>query len=165
MEVKMANPENKITTIDQVIAKTIEENGCWTWQAGCHPQGLPMVRFDGQMMLVTRLMKSDQLGVTLRKDQRVKNTCGNKKCINPDHLHVYEPGEKGWESLNIKYNIATREKIAAEWTATPHYNGKAKEFATRYKMTDATFRKILREQGAYTPMRKGRPGGRPKKNK
>lgn len=142
-----------IETIEQVLAKATLDGDCHVWNGGLHPQGLPMIRYQGKMVLVSRLMKENQLNIKLSRDQRVKNTCGNKLCINPEHYDVIERHEKNWQTKAYVYSPQKRKELCDDWASTPDYNGKYKAFMKKYSMTDATIRKILREGGVFKPMR------------
>ena len=86
-----------------LAAKTSIQGDCLIWTEGCHSQGYPMTRWDGEMVLVKRKVMEDKLGTTLERGRRVKNTCGNQLCVNVDHYFVAEQGTKEWIAGTSKY--------------------------------------------------------------
>lgn len=94
-----------------LAAKTSIQGDCLIWTEGCHSQGYPMTRWDGEMVLVKRKVMEDKLGTTLERGRRVKNTCGNQLCVNVDHYFVAEQGTKEWIAGTSKYSKTDRHII------------------------------------------------------
>lgn len=69
------------------------ENGCWETDL-FHRDGLPMIYVQprrgerGRQMSVSRIVYQKHFGIELDYTQFVLHRCGNKGCINPDHLYV-----------------------------------------------------------------------------
>lgn len=78
----------KIHTIDSLKNRTIEDGECWEWQGYC-ANGTPSVSHDGKMISVRRLF-TQLLGNTVRDGYYVPN-CGNKFCVNPEHITYNDP--------------------------------------------------------------------------
>ncbi len=65
---------------------------CWNWTGAKHVQGFNLCRFKGVMGRTERFIKMETEGVTLKHADRVKNTCGNQNCVNPDHHKIMWAG-------------------------------------------------------------------------
>jgi hypothetical protein len=61
---------------------------CWLWKGGINNAGYGLIRINKEegMALVTRVVKHHHSGVTM--NQEVHHTCGNKLCVNPNHLII-----------------------------------------------------------------------------
>ncbi len=85
------------TSIDR-LKKTIRgsaladpQSGCWVWhrQVSNSGYGKMMVREDGATRYVSAHRASYRAFVEpLADDQVVRQTCGNRLCVNPDHLEL-----------------------------------------------------------------------------
>lgn len=137
---------------DLLAAKTHTEGTCIIWDAGCHLQGYPMVRWDGKMQMVKRVMMERKLDIELTKQQRVKNSCGNLKCINAEHHYIAEPGTEEWKCVGHQYTDEQRSlvrKIFNEYKhpSTGSKNGAYAEVRKTFpSMTNTTALKILNEK-------------------
>ena len=128
----------------------ILENGCWIWNGSQHAQGYPMSRhptIKNKMVLVSRLLMQNKLGYTLTKDQRVKNTCGNKLCVNPEHYIVAEFGTEEWKCIAHKIPEEKKDAICKEYQSTPYYHGKIVEIKDKYKIHHNTLTDMLKKRG------------------
>jgi hypothetical protein len=63
--------------------------GCWAWRGGKRRDGYGFYN----NMLVRNVVYFLVKQIERTKDMRLSNTCGNKQCINPDHmtLDYYRP--------------------------------------------------------------------------
>ena len=128
----------------------IMDNQCWMWNGAQHAQGYPMSRhptIKNKMVLVSRLFMENKLGYKLTKDQRVKNKCGNKLCVNPDHYIVAEPGSEEWKCIGHKIPKEIKDKLCKEWKETDYYHGKVVFFKKKYKIHHNTVTDILKKEG------------------
>lgn len=96
---------------DLIAAKTHREGDCLIWDAGCHSQGYPMARWGNKMVKVDRTQCELKLDRTFDRSTRVKNECGNIKCVNPDHYLITEYGEETWKCWSFKYSDEQRADI------------------------------------------------------
>lgn len=63
----------------------VRPNGCWEWQRAIQSRGYGSVSYQGKTHLAHRL--SYQLSVGPVPDGwDVHHKCGNRRCVNPDHL-------------------------------------------------------------------------------
>jgi HNH endonuclease len=75
--------------------KLIEETGCWEWTGTMNGGKYPMISFPvkteiGSAMVLKvahRISYSFKHG-DIPDDVTVRRSCGNPKCVNPDHLYI-----------------------------------------------------------------------------
>ena len=123
---------------DLIAAKTHREGDCLIWDAGCHSQGYPMARWGNKMVKIDRTQCELKVGRTFDRSTRVKNQCGNIKCVNPDHYLITEYGEETWKCWSFKYNDEQRadiQRLYAEYinSKTGTKYGAYKHIQTIYK--------------------------------
>lgn len=73
------------------------QSGCWNWTAARDPQGYGVFWFDGKMRWAHRV-SCQWLGGGLEDGQVVNHKCGNRACVNPEHL----------EAVSVVYNATYR---------------------------------------------------------
>lgn len=71
-----------MTLIAKIQRHVTIEGDCWEWH-GCMQGAVPMMKHDGQVANVRRLVMIER-GVPM-KGYIATYTCGNAKCVNPDH--------------------------------------------------------------------------------
>lgn len=59
---------------------------CWEWKNKVDNITSIRVYHEGKRVLVKRKLYHLRHGYELSKNQIIKNTCGNNKCVNPDHF-------------------------------------------------------------------------------
>jgi len=64
--------------------------GCWNWTRACDPRGYPRIRHGEVILYASRAALLVYRALALETKVSCKNTCGNRKCINPDHYDVLE---------------------------------------------------------------------------
>jgi hypothetical protein len=81
------------TLLERIELHTIKlENGCWETDLYCRG-GIPMIYFQpkrggkGRRMSVPRIIYQHHFG-EIDYSQFVLHKCGNKGCINPEHLYT-----------------------------------------------------------------------------
>lgn len=77
-----------------IMSYVILDGDCWTWTNRFHPNGMPML--PSSLSFRYHTMRANQAAYEKRHGKldvtlRVKPTCGNPKCINPDHMMVFLP--------------------------------------------------------------------------
>jgi hypothetical protein len=79
-------PNHTKWTIDLVRDRCRDEEGCWVW-AGCTVNGYPQATINGKGgQLVKRWVWIEGMGKAVPKKGKIVNTCGNRLCLNPEHL-------------------------------------------------------------------------------
>ena len=76
----------KIEVLSDIEAQCNKEHGCWFWTALLNPAGYPLASYQGKPTLVHRLAYQMQSPREIDGSLSVKRTCGNKTCVNPDHM-------------------------------------------------------------------------------
>ena len=133
-------------TIQEVWTRTKQSGDCQIWQGGTHQQGYPMIRWRGSMKLVARIVMEDKLGRPLERWERVGTTCGNKRCLNPDHMHIRNPGEEGYHT---KRSWALSDEAERDvWDTfndpTVYKWGLVKKFCEKYSVSSSVINTVRR---------------------
>ena len=68
---------------------TVDDNGCWIWDRAISSAGYGVIRYNGQLIYVHRLM---YLGM-IQPGEHVHHRCEVRACVNPEHLETVEAGE------------------------------------------------------------------------
>ena len=125
--------------------KSHVEGDCLIWDAGTHAQGYPMAKWADKMVLVARKNMENKLGRTLAKAERVKNSCGNELCVNPDHYYVAQPGTEEWKCIGFKYSDQERRQIFDTYKSYKGRWGGFKKTCDQYNIARGTLHKIKKE--------------------
>ena len=132
--------------------KTTQVGDCLMWTGGCHSQGYPMIRDDnnGRMMLVARYYAEQKLGRVLDRDTRVKNTCGNKLCVNIEHYDIvdYHTDIDKWKCTPHQIKQSIRKQIQDDFYNVERNHGIKRDLKNKYGITYETLTKILNERKA-----------------
>jgi hypothetical protein len=101
--------------MEKVKAKIEEIGDCWEWQAAKQKNsGVPVIRYEGRHYCARRAI-AKELGHNL-EGKIVTQTCGNKACVNPDHIKVMTKSalQKRTNSQTVYYqSITRRQKCSA----------------------------------------------------
>lgn len=137
-------------TIENILKRTKKRGDCLIWQGALHPQKLPMCRWHGKMVLVARKLKEIADNEEYPRNVKIRNTCGDKLCVNTDHYIVARPGTPEWDTSPYLYSKEQRKEIWDDVFGSEMYYGKREAMRRKYKqkypkMTAMTFYKILSE--------------------
>lgn len=73
-----------VQTLDSIMARTDEVGDCLEWQ-GMIRNGTPQIRIARKMHTVRRVIR-DLLGNPAAEGNYLAPSCGNPKCVKPDHI-------------------------------------------------------------------------------
>jgi hypothetical protein len=77
----------KLTTIDDLADHCTAHKGCLLWNGSVNVGGYAVARIRGAAgQQVRRHVFTDLLGKAVQPDERVVATCGNRRCVSPEHL-------------------------------------------------------------------------------
>ena len=72
-----------MTLIEKIQCHITLDGDCWEWH-GCMQGSVPIMKHDGQVANVRRLVLIER--ETPMNGYIATFTCGNHKCVNPDHV-------------------------------------------------------------------------------
>lgn len=79
-----------MTTITEKDLKdrSDEVGDCWIWNQGTSNTGYPQMKVYGCGCKLVRRLAAELAGKTPAPRQPVDTTCGEKLCVNPDHMRL-----------------------------------------------------------------------------
>ena len=147
-----------MTLIEKIQRHVTIEGDCWEWH-GCMQGSIPMMKHDGKVANVRRLVLIDR-GVPMT-GFIATYTCGNPACVNPDHTgrsnntqlnrRIVADMSSATNTLRSKRIAETmREKHAklsqADVDQIRASDEKEKDLATRYGVSEGLIGRIRRGQ-------------------
>ena len=83
-------------TLSSLLARSTvnPDTECWILDGKCSKGGYIRVGYQGRSYYAHRLAKSFAVGYELTRDVQVRHTCGNLRCINPEHLRINHIGKE-----------------------------------------------------------------------
>lgn len=82
----------------------VGDSGCWEWQGFLEKSGYGNTRCNGKTWYVHRLVAS-MAHEGYDESLPVHHACANRRCCNPEHLHVVTPQENTAEMMERNYYI------------------------------------------------------------
>lgn len=73
-----------VQTLDSILARTDEVGDCLEWQ-GIMGNNTPQIRIARKLQMVRRVIR-DMLGNPAAEGNYLAPSCGNPKCIKPEHI-------------------------------------------------------------------------------
>ncbi len=80
------------TLADRLWARVSRTEGCWEWTGPVSDHGWGYISDRGRMRLVHRVSYELAFG-PIPEGQVVHHTCGNARCVRPDHLDLGPRGQ------------------------------------------------------------------------
>ena len=113
-----------VHTLESLHAMSEEIGDCWEW-GRYYANGVPYVYQGGKMMSVRKLVSELSGGKHKAKNLQFGTTCGNPKCVNPEHVvgrtveqHMRHMGFAGagnvLRAAKIQRSWAGRTKLTQE---------------------------------------------------
>lgn len=110
-------------TLDWIHARVVEQDGCLIWTGACGgSHGLPQVSVNGTVVAVRRVMWELVHERAVPAGRRVSPSCGNSKCIHPDHVRALPANQV---LRGTKRTTVTKAKIARGHRARSAWNDAA----------------------------------------
>jgi hypothetical protein len=107
-------------TLDWVYARVVEQDGCLIWNCACGGgDKLPQARIGGVAMVMRRVMWELANEKAVPDGRRVSPSCGNSKCIHPDHMRALPINLvfKGVKKTAVhRANIARARRAKSAWS-------------------------------------------------
>lgn len=80
-------PHQPVTvTLDHLRSYCDTSTKCWIWTGATNSNGYPIIKNGKRGCLLARREAARLAGLVLMPRQPVATTCGNRLCINPEHL-------------------------------------------------------------------------------
>jgi len=70
--------------IDYIRSRCREDGDCWIWRLGFTSRQVPSMHA-GKKIVGVRRVVAELLGLSI-EGKKVSNTCGDKRCVCPDHV-------------------------------------------------------------------------------
>jgi hypothetical protein len=83
------------TLLDYLTPRVKEDADCWIWQRGLTSNGTPTMHPTGHKQTSVRRWLAQQMGKAIPANYVATNTCGNPRCVAPDHLLIASRSKLG----------------------------------------------------------------------
>ena len=130
-------------TLDWIYARVKEQDGCLIWVGACAGgDKLPRARIGGVAYVMRRVVWQLVHEKAVPKNRRVTMSCGNPKCIHPDHVKAV-PINSGMlgvkKTRKHRANLAQSRRKNSAWSADVirsirNSDAPAKELAAQHSM-------------------------------
>lgn len=101
-----ASETRKLISADDIFEwSAYGKGGCWEWQGSLHNDGYAAWNVGGRQVKVHRASYLLNVG-PIPKNRFVVHTCGNRACVNPDHLELVT--HKGLYQHNLEHGHVAR---------------------------------------------------------
>lgn len=85
----------------KVVEYSVDRNGCWVCTSHSrNTSGYPTIKREGMTWTMNRYVLQEKLGRVLQENCYALHTCGNRGCINPDHIYEGTSLENRKDALN-----------------------------------------------------------------
>lgn len=82
----MTQINHDLNTLHGIRARCDDEGDCWIWRDGTTRQGYPIFKPYGCKCTLVRRAVFVLAGGQLKPRQPVVSSCGDRRCVNPEHL-------------------------------------------------------------------------------
>jgi hypothetical protein len=158
---KTPSQEVRVLTplIDRIRQHVVIKDDCWEWFGAYQSCGAtPMLRYHHRTVSVRSAIIQDQ-GLSIPRGRVATYTCGNPKCVNPEHVAVWTRAKVQKRSAkempladklarNKAVSVTLRDRIGkltdSDILAIRNSEETEKTLALRYNVTTATIGSIRR---------------------
>lgn len=84
-------PAHNLSDEERFLRDVSIGDGCWEWNGTMSPRGYGVFhpyKCSKSMMTAARWLYCHVNGLSTDMKHVVKRKCGNKKCVNPDHMEL-----------------------------------------------------------------------------
>lgn len=134
-----------IHTLDTILARTDEVGECLEWQGITASSGAPLVKFDGKLMTVRRVIRQLQ-GKPAVEGNFLAPSCGNPRCIKPAHIVERTPSQHA-KQMSACIDFRSPLRIARLQKATAHKRVVSEEGLALIRSDARTAEEVARELG------------------
>lgn len=135
-------------TVEAIREKCIEEGDCWLWQ-GAMDKGAPRAKVNGKMVYVRRLVL-ELSGKKIPASMRATTTCGDERCVNPDHVVARTPSAIN-SAVAKRTGFARKAARRAKISAAKRKNSKVTpEMVAEIRASEGSGREIAERLGLHT---------------
>ncbi len=142
---------------EMILTRTKAEGECLLWTNKTAPGQSPRLYVAGERLYVRPLIWKEMKGFAPPADRRVTTTCGNRLCVNPEHLTLASPatiskreGRKGTysspaKSRKIALQLRAKSGLTDEAVREIRYGSDpAQDLAARYSISKTYVNMIRR---------------------
>lgn len=91
---------------------TINENGCWIWNAKARRGGYGLIGIDGKSYRAHRWMYEQLVG-PIPEGLQIDHLCRVRECVNPAHLEPVTHAENGRRGKNTRLTAEDARAVRA----------------------------------------------------
>lgn len=132
----------KTHSLEKLMARTIEDCDCLIWQGGTSGSGHPKLGSQA----VRRLVWSAHHNQELDARRLVSVTCGNAKCINPEHLALTSRVEVS-KLVGSRRDVKIRRAASCARTSQKRFGKLTMAKAQEIRCSDRTGKELAAEHG------------------
>ena len=135
---------NQPHTMESLLARTVQSGDCLLWQGATLRSGYGVARYMGKQTTAHRISLSLHTGQAIPTGMEVDHTCGNRTCINPEHLQLVSHAE----NMKLGRNRRSTCRAGHAWSEENTYwsTVKRKQGGTRLqRFCRACRAKVMRE--------------------
>lgn len=120
---------NKPHTIETLLARTENVNGCWIWQGALKTNGYGVATYLGKQEYIHRLVYKLMVG-SIPNGSEIDHLCNVRSCCNPEHLQV------ATHEHNMALGVSRRTtcRNGHEWSEENTYTTKVKRKQGGYRL-------------------------------
>lgn len=132
-------------TLQTILARTDEIGECLEWQGITATQGTPMIKIDGKLLTVRRVIR-EMLGRPAGTNRFLATSCGNQRCVRPEHI-VERTAREHAKRMSMLSDHSSPMRIAKLQAANAHKRVLSAEAASVARSDSRSATEVARELG------------------